>query len=166
VYEKERRTIGAVLTTPATQTDVLVSKGLMGMSISVGMGIVTLALNQAFNEQIGLLVPILILGAVMACSVGLIVGALMRTVASTYTAIKSLNFAVYAPALVTMFPQIPAWIGKIFPTYYVMHPIMELARGGGDWSTISRDVYILIVIDIAFIAAVIALGRTTRQQGV
>jgi ABC-2 type transport system permease protein len=137
----------------------------MGLSVSVGMGMLTLVLNHAFNERLGLLVPVLILGAVMACCFGLIVGALMKTVASTYTAIKSLNFFVYAPALVAMFPQIPAWIGKIFPTYYVMHPIMELARGGADWSTISRDIYILIGYNFVFIVVIVMLARKTRQQG-
>jgi hypothetical protein len=30
-----------------------------------------------------------------------------------------------------VFPQIPAWIGKVFSTYYLLAPIIEISQNGG-----------------------------------
>ncbi|MFQ5753980.1 MAG: ABC transporter permease, partial [bacterium] len=46
VDEKEKRTIGAILATPATQSDVFVAKGLMGVVASMAMGLVILILKH------------------------------------------------------------------------------------------------------------------------
>jgi ABC-2 type transport system permease protein len=164
VDEKERRTIGAVLTTPATQGEVFVSKGIMGITLSISMGIVTLILNHAFNTQLGLLVLILLLGAIMASCLGLIIGAFVDSMASMYTVIKMLGIILYGPGIVSMFPKIPQWLGKIFPTYYIVNPIMQIAREGGSWSKIHVDVIVLIGIIAALVVIAGVTARKTSQQ--
>jgi len=164
VDEKQKRTIGAVLTTPTTQGDIFISKGLLGISISIVMGIAILVLNHAFNAQLGLLILLIALGAIMACCFGLLLGAFMSDLASLYSAIKGLNIILYGPGIVAMFPGIPQWIGKLFPTYYVMNPIMEITRKDGSWSTVKLDVFILIGILAVFVAIVGLVAHKTRQQ--
>ncbi|GAH84419.1 unnamed protein product, partial [marine sediment metagenome] len=56
------------------------------------------------------------------------------------------------------------WVGKLFPTYYVMNPIMEITREGGSWSTVNLDVFILIGIIAVFVAIVGVIANKTRQQ--
>lgn len=164
VDEKQKRTIGAVMSTPATQGDIFISKGLMGIMVSIIMGILILILNHAFNAQLGLIILILFLGAIMACCFGLIVGAFVKDTASLFSAIKGLGLIVYGPGIIKIFPQIPEWVGKLFPTYYVMNPIMELTREGGGWSTVNFDVFILIGIIAVFVAMVGVIVNKTRQQ--
>ncbi len=88
----------------------------------------------------------------------------MRDTASLYSAIKGLGIIIYGPGIIKIFPQIPEWVGKFFPTYYVMNPIMEITRKGGGWSTVNLDVYILIVIIAVLLAIVGTIARKTRQQ--
>jgi len=164
VDEKQKRTIGAVMATPATQSDIFISKGLLGIIISFIMGILILVLNHAFNTQFLLIILILFLAAIMASCLGLIIGAFMRDTASLYSAIKGLGIIIYGPGIIKIFPQIPEWVGKFFPTYYVMNPIMEITRKGGGWSTVNLDVYILIVIIAVLLAIVGTIARKTRQQ--
>ncbi len=164
VDEKEKRTIGAVLTTPATQYDIFISKGLMGIIVSVLMGVMILILNQAFNVQLGLVIIILFLGAIMACCIGLSVGAFMNSMASTYSLIKGMGIVLYGPGMVNVFPQIPKWVGKLFPTYYVINPLMEISRKGGSWETVKLDVLTLSGIIILFIVLTGIIAGRTRQQ--
>ncbi len=164
VDEKQKRTMGAILATPVTQSDIFISKGLMGIMVSITMGILILILNHAFNAQLGLIILILFLGAIMACCFGLIIGAFVKDTASLYSAIKGLGLIVYGPGIIKIFPQVPEWVGKLFPTYYVMNPIMELTREGGGWSTVNLDVFILIGIIAVFVAIVGVIVNKTRQQ--
>ena len=164
VDEKQKRTIGAVLATPATQSDIFISKGLMGIIVSMVMGIAILILNHAFNAQLGLIVFILLLGAIMACCFGLIIGAFIKDTASLFSAIKGLGIILYGPGLVYIFPQIPEWVGKFFPTYYIINPIMEITQKGGSWSTVNLNVFILIGITAVFCTIVGVIANKTRQQ--
>ena len=164
VAEKQNHTIGAVLTTPATLGEVFVSKGLMGIFLSMTMGISILILNQAFNATLGLILPILFLGAVMAVCFGLMLGAFVKDMAPLYTVIKLAGFVLYVPGIFHLFPKVPAWVGRIFPTFYVINPLMDLTRKGGGWQTIRPDVTILVGIVLVCIAAVAVIAKITRQQ--
>jgi ABC-2 type transport system permease protein len=164
VDEKLKRTLGALLTTPATQVEVFISKGLMGLIISITMGVLILVLNHAINAQLGLVILLLFLGAIMACCIGLITGAFMKDISSLYTVIKALGLFIYGPGIVHLFPQIPGWIAKLFPTYYLMNPIMQIARKGGSWATVQQDVFILTGFIALFIAIVALIAKKTSQQ--
>ena len=165
VDEKQKQTIGAVLTTPVTQFDIFVSKSAIGILISIIMGTVTLYLNNAINTQFLLTFFVLFLGAIMAGCFGLLLGAFMRDMAALYSAIKGLGIFLYGPGIVAMFPQIPQWIGKIFPTYYIMNPLIKISQHGGNWTTIKPDILILLLILIFLVALVGIVAKTKKQQG-
>jgi ABC-2 type transport system permease protein len=58
-----------------------------------------------------------------------------------------------------MFPEIPQWIAKLFPTYYVLGPIVDLTMNNATWADIAVDVYILIALIVALIAIAGFLAR-------
>ncbi len=164
VAEKEKRTLGAVVTTPVTQTDIFMAKGAVGIIISMVMGVLILILNQSFNSQLGLTIMLLFLGAIMATCFGLILGAFVKDISSVYSAIQGLGIFIYTPGIVHIFPGIPNWIGKLFPTYYVINPLIKITRGGGDWTTIKTEVFILIAILAILLAILVIVAGKTRQQ--
>lgn len=65
-----------------------------------------------------------------------------------------------------MFPQIPQWIGRIFPTYYLLQPIIEISQLGGSWSDIATNVSILAGLDLVLVAVVAFVLRRSRQFAV
>ncbi len=164
VEEKQKRTYEAIITTAATQTDIFISKGIMGMILSFLMGITILVLNQAFGLNTGLLVFILFCGALMASCFGLIFGAFMKDIESLSSVMKGFIIILYGPAFVQMFPQIPQWTGKLFPTYYVITPLMKIVREGGVWSAVNTDVYILIVILAVVCGITGIIAKKTRPR--
>jgi len=166
VSEKERRTLEGLIVTPTSLGDVFLAKGFLGIILALVMGIVILILNQALGAGAALLVMLLGLGAVMAAQFGLILGALIRNVTSLFATIKLIGIVFYVPVLVYLFPAIPEWIGRAFPTYYIVQPIVEVSQRGGGWSDIANNVFILIGLDLVFVGVVMLVLRLKPQYAV
>jgi len=164
VDEKQKRTLAAVAITPASLGEIFLSKGLVGVIISTIMGVLILVLNQAIGAQTPLLIGMLVLGAVMSATFGIMLGVFARDVTSLFATTKAIGILLYAPAFVYMFPEIPQWVGKIFPTYYVVQPVVEISQQGGTWSDVAPEAFILIGLILAMIGIVGVLARRTAQR--
>ena len=154
VTEKQKRTLEALTVTPTTLREVFLAKGILGFVISLTMGLIILALNQAFGAQPGLLVLMLALGAVMAAELGLILGSFVKDMSSLFAVWKFGGILLFGPAIIYLFPEIPQWIGQIFPTYYLVEPVVRISQQGGGWSDIAAHVFVLVAIDALLVAAV------------
>jgi ABC-2 type transport system permease protein len=159
VEEKMHRTYRALLTTPATLADILGAKGLTGVILALTNGLLILFINNAFGAQPALLVVLLVLGGIFAAAGGIIFGVLIKDLNTLFTAMKSMGIILYAPAFIFMFPEIPQWIAKLFPTYYVLGPIVDLTMNNATWADIAVDVYILIALIVALVAIAGFLAR-------
>jgi len=164
VDEKQKRTLTALAITPTTLGDILAAKGLMGVILALVMSIVILLMNQAFGVQTGLLMIVLGLGAVLAALFGLVLGALVKDINTLFATIKGIGILLYAPVFVYMFPQIPQWIGNIFPTYYIIQPVVEISQRGGTWSDIVFEVSILAGLIVLMLVVVTFSTRRLKQQ--
>ncbi len=153
VEEKQKGTLTALTITPVSLGEVLVAKGVAGVLISLFMGLVILGLNRAFGTQPGLLVLVVSLSAILAAAFGVILGSLLKDINTLFTAMKSMGIFLYAPAIVYLFPQIPEWVARLFPTYYMLGPIVELSLNNAGWAEIATDVYILCGLIVAAVAA-------------
>ena len=159
VEEKMHRTYRALLTTPATLADILGAKGLTGVILALANGLLILFINNAFGAQPALLVVLLVLGGIFAAAGGIIFGVLVKDLNTLFTVMKSMGIILYAPAFIFMFPEVPQWIAKLFPTYYVLGPIVDLTMNNATWADIAVDVYILIALIVALIAIAGFLAR-------
>ena len=164
--EKEKRTIDALTITPASVGEVFWAKGALGLIISMVIGIVILILNQAIGAQPALLILLLFLGSIMAVAMGLLLGSVFKDVMSFFATVKALGIILYVPVILYMFPSLPQWIGKIFPTYYIVEPIVEVSQRGGGWPEIALNTSILILIDLLLIALIAVTLRGKRQYAV
>jgi len=164
INEKTKKTLEALVVTPTTVGDVFMAKGLLGIIFSLFMGIVILVLNRAFGAEPALLVLVLAFAAIMAVEIGLILGALMRDITSLFTVWKLGGILLFAPAFIYLFPQIPQWIGRIFPTYYFIEPIVQISQRAGGWPDIATSVFILIAMDLILVGVLIFTLKRTRQH--
>jgi ABC-2 type transport system permease protein len=165
VDEKMKRTLTAVTTTPTSVGEVYLAKGLLGVILGVVMGVIILAMNRAFGSQPLLLVALLALGGMMASAFGILLGMLLKDINSLFATIKGIGLLLYAPAIVYLFPSLPEWVGRIFPTYYVIGPIMEVTQQGASFADIALDVAILVAIILLLVGIVALLARRARQGG-
>jgi ABC-2 type transport system permease protein len=149
IHEKQRRTLEALNVTPATITDIFASKGFIGAVLATFMGVLTLAISTSFgNSPLGLIIT-LALGAVLAAEFGLLAGAYIRDMNTLFAFWKFGGLLLFGPALIYMFPQIPSWIGYIFPTYYVIRPVTDMSVLGAGFGSVLLYIGILAVIIIA-----------------
>lgn len=166
VEEKQQRTLQAVTTTSATVGEVLTAKILLGVVLSVTMGVVTLILNQAFGNQPALLILILSLGALFSGLLGVLLGAFVKDINTLFTITKAGGLLLYAPALIYLFPQIPAWIGRLFPTYYLIDPIIAVTQRGERLDTVWPELLILGLLILVLMSAVTyVVRRATEVEG-
>ncbi|MFC1945719.1 ABC transporter permease [Chloroflexota bacterium] len=154
ITEKEKHTLSAVSVTPASIMDILISKGILGVILSIIMGVLILVINQAFGAQPVLLVLVLLLGGIMAAELGLLLGILLKDFNTLFAVWKSGGILLFGPVFIYLFPQIPSWIGRIFPTYYIIQPIVDISQRGGGWAEIALNTFILIGLNVVLMAVV------------
>ena len=164
VDEKQNRTLTALTITPTTLAEVLFSKGLLGVVVSFCTATLILTLNQAFGGRPALLLGVLALNGIAAAGFGLLLGTLTRDITSLFATVKALGLFLYAPAIIYLFPAIPEWVAKIFPTYYVIQPVIEITQQGGAWSDVAPEVGMLIALIVGLIGVVTVTTRRAQLR--
>lgn len=164
VQEKQARTITAITTTTTSLGELFAAKGVLGVLVSLTMGVAILSLNGAFGAYPFLLTGLLFLGAVMAAAFGVLLGALVKDINTLFATVKAIGLLLYAPALIYLFPSIPAWIGRLFPTYYLIAPIVAVTQQGATWSDIRLDVGLLILLILLLLGLVAFITRQARSR--
>ncbi len=159
VEEREHRTLDALLVTPLRVSEVLFGKAALGVLLALVMGWVTLALNDAFAGQPLAMTVFLLAGAVMMAEVGLILGCWARDSNTLFTAVKGGGILVFAPVIFTLFPDLPQWIARIFPTYYFLQPIFEIATTGAGLGEYVVELAVCVLVCLALLPGVAAYGR-------
>ncbi len=159
VEEKESKTIDAVLVTPVQMPEVLVGKGGLGIVLAMAIGIMTLIINNAFGANPGALIIVLLLASLMSAEFGLVLGSLAPDTNTLFTFIKSLGIFFAAPVIFFIWPGLPQWVAKIFPTYYFLSPIFEVAVKNFTLSQVATDVAIGYGLCAAFLPLAWLAGR-------
>ena len=155
VEEKERKTLSAILVTPVKLSEVVAAKAILGLVLSLLMGFIILAMNSALGSSPLALLVALVVAGLMCVEVGLLYGAGSRDMKALYALFKGLNLLLFAPVIFYLFPDWPQWLGKIFPTYWAIDPVFEVAVNGADLA----DIWVELVVAVA-ICVVLALGVT------
>lgn len=164
VDEREKRTIDAVLVTPTRMSEVLLGKAVLGVVLALLMGLVSLALNDAFGGQPAAMVVFLLVGAVMMAEVGLILGCWARDSNTLFSAIKGGGILIALPAFFFLFAALPQWIPMLVPTYYFLGPIYEIATQGDTLGDHLMEVAVAVAVCVALVPAVRRVGRKAERQ--
>lgn len=166
IEEREMKTLNAVLVTPITPLEVVIAKSLYGLFLGLVLGILILVLNRSFAGGMHMILLFLVLGTLFTVGLGLIAGVIMKDITDLVARMKMFNIFLMFPAFVILFPQIPQWIGRFFPTYYYIDPILAITQKGAGWSDVWWEAVILIVIDVVvvFLAARILRERMLGKE--
>jgi len=89
---------------------------------------------------------------------------LVKDINTLFATLKGTGILLYAPAIIYLFPSIPAWIGRLFPTYYIIGPIVDVTQNGSTWADIQLEVGILILLVLALIGVVALVTRQARTR--
>ncbi len=162
VDEREKKTLDAVLVTPVKLSEVLVAKAGLGFIMAVLMAYVTMLLNGAQGSQPAALFIALIIAGLMSAEFGLIYGTVAKDSRTLFTLMKTLNIFLLAPVVFYIFPEWPQWIAKIFPTYWLINPIFEIAVKNAILAEVGFELSIAIGICVLLGIPVLILKQRMR----
>jgi len=158
VEEREQGTLDAVLVTPATMSEVLISKAAIGFAMAVVMSLLILVANGALSADLPALLAVLAVAAAVCTEIGLIYGTVARDAKGLYTLMKSLNIIILAPMILYFFPDLPQWIAKIFPTYWFIDPLYRIALRGASLADVWAELAVALAIS-ALLAVLLLRGK-------
>lgn len=161
IEEREKKTLNAVLVTPITPLEVITAKALFGLFLGLILGTIILVLNGALTGGFLLIMLFLVLGTTFTVGIGLMAGVMMDNITDLITRVKTFGVILYFPAVVIMFPQIPQWIGKFFPTYYFIDPIFSITQKGAGWSDVWWKAVVLLACDVVVL---VLAARILRER--
>jgi ABC-2 type transport system permease protein len=156
VEEKEKKTLRVLMASPATWSDIIASKLLIGLTYQVLLSLVVLALVRGFYGQVPLLLLFLALGALFGGAIGLLLGSIFKTQSATgaFTGVGSLLFIVPTFFVGPVGQLVPGSgvVGqaiKAVPTYYLAQGIFNAL---GNQTTLQS-----LALDVGVVAASTAL---------
>jgi ABC-2 type transport system permease protein len=164
VQERESGTMTALLVSPARGVDVLAAKAVMGLVLAFLMTLVTLWLNDALGTQPAALLLSVLVGALMLAEIGLLFGGGARDSKTLFALMKSVNILLFAPVIFYIFPDWPQWIAQVFPTYWIINPIFEVAVQDAGLGDVAGQLAVALVICLALVPAVVVVSRRMTQQ--
>ncbi len=159
VDEKEKGTLSAVLVTPVRASEVLLSKALLGTLLAFVMAAVTLAMNRALGSRPFELVLVLFVAAGVSATLGLVAGEFAKDSTVLFSIIKGTGWFLMAPVIFYLFPDWPQWIAKLFPMYWVIDPIWQIAVLNRSLADVWWEVLIAVGIMVALIPVVGLLSK-------
>ena len=101
---------------------------------------------------------------IMSVEFGLIYGMISKDTKILFTLVKTLNWYLAAPAIFYIFPDWPQWIAKMFPTYWLINPIFEIALKGGALEDVAFELLVAVGIIALLILPIMGLSRRMQTR--
>jgi len=161
--EIERRTIHALLVTPATVADVFAAKGIAGISLAFGQAALFMAIVGGLNQQPLIVLLALFLGAVLVIAAGFIIGAVAQDMLSVLGWSMPVIIILIIPSIGVAFPgSVTGWI-RALPTYYLVDTVHRASNFGASWGAVWQNLLMLAGFDLALASfGVVFLRRRMR----
>ncbi len=164
IEEKQNHTLSALNVSPARLSEILIAKALLGIVIGTSTAVVSLLLNQSFGNNPMLLVFVLLFGTMAASILGILLGAVVKDMNVLLAVLKSGSLLLIAPGIIDLIPKAPQWIAKLFPTYYILNPTIQVAERGAGLMDISGDLIVLMAITgIMLLILVVVVERQKKR---
>lgn len=164
VEEKEKGTLQAVLVTPTTMTEFLLAKGTLGWLLAVAAGIMTLAINGVLATAPAVTVLGVVLGAAMMAQLGLIAGSWAPDTNTLFAAWKLGGMLLVFPVIFFVWPDLPAWIARLGPTYWFLRPVYVAAVEGATLGEVWLDLVVATVLCLALLPLSALAGRRLEHR--
>ena len=161
--EIERRTIQALLVTPATAADIFIAKGIAGISLAFGQAALFMAIVGGLNQQPLVVLAALFLGAVLVIAAGFIIGAVAKDILSVLAWSLPVIIILIIPSMGVAFPgSATGWV-EALPSYYLVDTVHRASNFGAGWSDVWQDLLILLGFDLALAwLGIVILRRRTQ----
>lgn len=130
VEEKEKHTLDFLLTSPASQADIITGKALTGIVYSSLIAGLLLILNQRLISNWPLTLLTVFLGLLLVVGIGLLMGALFKNSMQVNTWSSGVLVLLMAPSFPSLgMPAVVETAARLIPTHYFVEAL-RLASAG------------------------------------
>jgi len=158
--EIEQGTARAILVTPLRISELFLAKGLLGMALAFGQGVLFMALVGGFIHQPLIILTTLLIGSAMVVGIGFLLASITRDV-NGVTGWGILILIILAiPGFGAVIPGLISSWAKAIPSYYLTDTVSRVVNYGAGWGDVGMNLTILI----AFTAFVIGVGMITLRR--
>jgi ABC-2 type transport system permease protein len=164
--EKEKKMLRMLMVSPASFSDVVAAKLLVGLVYQLLLTLIVLGIKGGFTGQIPLLLLFALLGACFSVALGLLVGCFFQTTSATGAFSGMISFIYILPIFfVGPFVQLLGSspftaIIKALPTYYIADGAVNAIQSQSTVSGTLLDAGVILgVIVVLFIVSVWTLRR-------
>ncbi len=168
VEEKEKKTLRMLLVSPATLTDVVLGKLLVGVGYQLVLSVVVMALLRGFVGNLPLVLLFVLLITCFGLALSLLAGSIFHTTSGVggFLGIVSLLFvipAVFAGPLGAFFVNaLLLGVLHVLPTYYMAGGLLDALQNQGTIGSALLDISVTLGWTVACLsAAVLLLHRQT-----
>lgn len=162
--EREKGTLDALIVTPVKLSEVITAKGILGVILALAMTIFTLFLNDALGAEPLALFVVLLIGSILCVEIGLIFGTVSKDSTAVFALIKGTGILLIGPTAFYIWPDWPQWIGKLFPTYWVINPIFEVTLNNAGLGDVWVELMIAIGVIVLLGGVLVALTKRLSRQ--
>ncbi len=163
VAERESGTLSALLVTPTRLSELLISKGLLGICLSLLSGTLILWLTGGFTGSWVAMSVVLCLAALMCAELGLLLGMLAPNANTLFVLFRVAVLLLGFPAIAWFWADFPAWLGRLTPSFYFLDPLYRVTVRGAGFETIAFMLLIGLGICAALAPAVLRIAEHRLQ---
>ena len=171
VEEKEKKTMRMLMISPASWSDIVLGKLLVGLGYQLAISFVVILIQGGFIGQVPLLLLFLLLGSSFGLVVGLFFGNISQTNGNIGVFVGVVSVAYTLPSLV-LGPLYVILQGspleqatKVLPTYYMADGILKAMQNQASPDNVSLDIVILAGCTVIFFCAAIWTLRHKSAPG-
>lgn len=164
--EKEKKTLRMLMVSPASFSDVVAAKLLVGLVYQLLLAMVALGIKGGYTGEVPLVLLFVLLGSCFSVSLGLLIGSIFQTTTATGAFSGMISFIYILPIFfvgpfVRLLGSNPfTQLIKVLPTYYIADGAINAIQGQATFSTTLLDVSVILAsIVLLFLVAVWSLRR-------
>lgn len=166
VEEKEKHTLDALLVSPASPTEIVFGKALVGLFYCAVEAVILLVMNDGLVGNAGFTIAAVVLGSLFAVGLGLFIGSRFRTMHQVNT----------TAGLLQLLMMFPGWLGimalpaglmafvKLIPTYYMSATINMALNGQATLASVGGYMGILAACTVAIFVLVVWALKRDRER--
>jgi len=164
VDEKEKRTLVALLTTPAKIHEVVLAKGLLGIVLAFVLATVTLFINKVVISDIAALGLSLLISALFWAVLGVLIGLISRSSEMLFAIVKGAGILMMGPVIFYIFPDWPQWIARLIPTFWAIDPLWQLVANDARLADVALPLLIVLAMCLAALPLIAWLGNRVQRN--
>jgi len=164
--EKEKRTLRMLMVSPASYSDVVAGKLLVGLVYQLLLAALVLVINGGFIGQVSLVLLFALLGSFFSVTLGLLLGSFFQTTSSAGAAAGMLSIIYIIPiffvgTFAQLFGSNPfTTIVKVLPPYYIADGVINALTNQSTTAGAALDAGVVLgCIVLLFLVATWLLRR-------